>query len=101
LVSWKAVRKGALRGFASVRLGRSLVINDCPVLVGSNGSAWATLPGKPVLDAEGRQKRDDRGKPVYTPMAEWSDKAVRSEFSDAVVAAVERGHPGDLQADAA
>src|SRR3954470_2718227 len=100
LVSWKAVRKGALLGFASIRLGRSLVINDVPVLA-SNGRRWASLPGRPVLAQDGQPKRDERGKPVYAPFAEWTDRASRDRFSDGVIAAVEREHPGDLEPEAA
>jgi len=96
LVGWRAMRKGALLGFASVRIGKALTINDVPVL-SSSGRVWASLPGKPVLDAEGRQKRDDRGKPVYVPMAAWADRETANRFSDAVVGVLEREHPADLQ----
>ena len=39
LLDWKPIIKGALRGFARVRLGRALVIHDIPVL-SSNWRAW-------------------------------------------------------------
>ena len=37
LMSWKSVRKGALLGFASVRIGRALIVHDCPVLASASG----------------------------------------------------------------
>jgi DNA-binding cell septation regulator SpoVG len=98
-MGWKPLRKGALRGFASIRIGRALIVHDCPVLAGINGRCWATLPRRPVLDGESRHRRDDRGKPVYSQIAEWSERDMRERFSDAVVAAVQREHADDLDGD--
>ena len=81
LVSWKSLVKGSLRGFATIELPIGLRIIDVPVLV-SNGKAWASLPSKPQL-VDGRQKLD--GKPLYAPMLEWRDKALRDRFSDRVI----------------
>lgn len=50
LLEWKPIAKGSLRGFATVRLGRSLVIRDLAILHG-NGRAWVGLPGKPIISA--------------------------------------------------
>ena len=41
LIDWRPLSKGALRGFATVRLDRGLTIFDCPVLAPHNRS-WAT-----------------------------------------------------------
>jgi hypothetical protein len=60
LVAWRPVTKGALRGFATVELPIGLKIHDCPVFT-SHGKTWATLPGKPQIDKEGRQKADCGG----------------------------------------
>jgi hypothetical protein len=57
LVSWKPLVRGALRGFATVR------IIDIPVLTGANG-VWATLPSKPELDSQGKRKLATDGKPT-------------------------------------
>ena len=96
LVAWRPLRKGSLRGFATIRLPIGLTIRDCPVLVGRNG-AWATLPGKPQIDAEGRQKKDVNGKALYAAVLEWEDRALNDRFSAAVVSAVRRHYPGDLE----
>ena len=48
LPEWKPIAKGSLRGFAVVRLGRSLVIRDLPNLH-SNGRDWVGSPGKPII----------------------------------------------------
>ena len=72
LVSWKALVKGTLRGFATVELPIELNLVDCPIFVGPNGP-WAALPSKPVLDCEGRQARPS-GKPQFAPVDEWRNR---------------------------
>ncbi len=95
LVSWKPLRKGALRGFAVVQLSVGSTIHDVPVLAGRNG-AWAALPAKPQIDKDGRQRTDANGRPAYTAVLQWRDRELAHRFSAAVVAAVRRLHPQDL-----
>ena len=97
LVAWKSIPRNSLRGFAKIRLGKSLIIGDVAVHC-SNGKRWAQLPSKPQIDRDGHAMKDDRGKVKYVPMLEWTDKATADRFSEAVVAAVEREHPGETQA---
>jgi len=99
LVDWKPIVKGSLRGFAKVRLGRALLINDVPVL-SSNGRAWAGMPGKPLLGADGTGLRDDKGKQRYAPVLEWTSRESSDRWSAAVVAAIEQEH-GSAALDAA
>lgn len=99
LLEWKPVRKNNLRGFAKVRLGRSLVIHDIPVSH-ANGRSWAVLPGKPMTDrSNGMVMLDAKGKPRYSVLLEWEDDGTRNRFSTAVVEAVTRAH-GPLDGDA-
>lgn len=95
LLGWKPLHRNSLRGFACVRLGKSLQIKDLPVH-NSGGKRWVGMPGKAVLDASGNAKRTDAGKVVYVPVLEWSDKDSAARFGEAVVAAIEAAHPGDL-----
>lgn len=97
LISWKPLRKNSLRGFATVELPIGLKIVDCLVLV-SNGKAWATLPSKPVLDAEGRHAKPD-GKAQYASVLEWRSRDLSDRFSAAVVALVRERHLEDLEAE--
>lgn len=99
LAGWKPLRKGSLLRFATVRLGRSLTVHDVPVL-SSGGRRWAALPGKPQIDGDGRVRTGDNGKALYTPVLEWCDKQTRERFSQAVIDAIEREHPGALEAAA-
>ena len=95
LLSWKPIIKGALRGFATIRLGRSLKIPDVSVLC-SNGKLWASLPGKPLI-ADGKALLDDRGKQRYVQILEWTDKTAADRFSAAVVAAIRAVQPEALE----
>lgn len=98
LLSWKPMVRNTLRGFATVRLGKSLSVKDVGVHV-SNGRKWAALPSKPIIDRDGNVQKDERGKIRYVPLLEWLDRATSDDFSDSVVAAVEREYPHATDAD--
>jgi hypothetical protein len=96
LTDWRPLRRNSLLGFASIRVG-ALVIKDV-TLHSSNGRRWAGLPAKPRMSQGGEIMKDERGKVLYTPVLEWSNRETADRFSNAVIAAVEREHPGDLDA---
>jgi len=98
LIEWKPMPRNSLRGFASVRLGASLIIKDVTVHA-SNGKRWAGLPGKPLIQADGAAKRGPNGKPTYVPVMEWTSKDAADRFSEAVIAAVEREYPHATESD--
>ena len=94
LLDFTPVRKNSLRGFATVRLPIGLVINDVVVRQGGRaGRAWALLPSKAMLDANGRVLRDDAGKIRYAPVLGWAASERREEFSRRVVDLVRQAHP--------
>jgi hypothetical protein len=88
------MRKGPLRGFATILLPIGLSLIDCPVLV-SNGKAWA-LPSRPVLDRDGRQKIDANGKPAFATILEWRSRELSDWFSEDVIAAIHQMYPSAL-----
>ena len=94
LLEWKAVRKNTLRGFAKVRLGRSMSIKDIATHV-KNGRRWVQLPAKPIINQDGTAKKDDAGKILYVPVIEWTDREAADRFSQAVIEAIDREYPGD------
>jgi hypothetical protein len=96
LISFRPLVKGSLRGFATVELPIGLKIADVPVLV-SGGRAWASLPSKPQIDKDGQHKRDINGKPAYTAILEWRDRALADRFSAAVVELVRAQYPDALE----
>jgi hypothetical protein len=95
LVSFKALSKGALRGFACIELPNRLQIDDCAVCV-SNGRAWASLPSKPQLDRDGCQVVKD-GKKQFAAMLRWPDRDTADRWSNAVVELVRAEHPEALR----
>jgi hypothetical protein len=97
LVSFRALVKGALRGFANVELPNGLRITDCPVLV-SGGKAWATLPGKPQIGQDGRQIVVD-GKKQFAAILTWLDRATADRWSAAVIELVRAKYPRALDGE--
>lgn len=96
VLGWKAVKKNTLLGFMTVRLPSGLIITDITVHV-LNGKTWVSLPGKPMLDRDGQAMRDPvTGKPKFTKILEWADKATADRFSAAVITALEAEHPEAL-----
>jgi hypothetical protein len=49
---------------------------------------WASLPAKPQITRAGSVRRDERGKPAYSPVMEFVDRATRDAFSHRVIAAL-------------
>jgi hypothetical protein len=83
------------RIFAEIGKLIGLKINEVPVFVGDK-DGWANLPGKPILDADGRHKIDANSKPIHGALAEWRNQELADGFSHAVVAAVRQPHPNDF-----
>lgn len=101
LIAWRPLTKGTLLGFATVRLGKSLIIRDCPVhnaLANDGVRCWVALPGKAQIDRNGQTLKDARGKTKYVAVLEWADRETADRFGDAVIAAIEAKHPGALRA---
>jgi hypothetical protein len=46
------------------------------------------MPGKAQITRDGAVRRDDRGKTLYTPTLEFTDKSTRDAFSARVIAAL-------------
>src|SRR4051812_26984919 len=90
--------KGALRGFATVRLPIGLVIADVTICT-SHGKTWASLPSKPIIDRDGRHV-EEGGKKKYAPILQWADRAAADRWSAAVVELVRQAHPSALNGGA-
>ena len=83
--------RNSLRGFATVELPNGLTIADISVHV-SHGKAWANLPAKPQMNADGTARRGEDGKLQYIPILKWRDRELADRFSAIVVQAVEAEH---------
>jgi hypothetical protein len=95
LVPRRPLVKGALRGFATVELPIGLKLVDRPILV-SQGKAWVSLPSKPALDHDGRQKTDANGKPAYVTVLEWQSRELSDRFRQVVATAIRQRYPDAL-----
>ena len=94
LEAFKPIVKGSLRGYATVRLPIGLTIADIPVCT-SHGKTWASLPSKPILDADARHRVvEEGGKKRYA--VSWPDRATAGRWSAAAVELVRQHHPGAL-----
>lgn len=91
ILDWHPVNKGALRGFAKIKMG-ALEISDVTVL-SSGEKKWAGMPAKPQIDKDGVAKREG-GKILYTKILSWESKAASDRFSESVITALEFQHPG-------
>jgi hypothetical protein len=81
-------RSNTLFGFVTVVIPEMrLRIHD--VSVHEKGeSRWAGLPAKPQIDRDGTVRKDERGKTLYTPILEFTDKPTRDAFSARVIASL-------------
>src|SRR5262245_30393839 len=81
-----------LRGFVTVLLPQTdLRIHDVG-LHEKDGRKWEQLPGRPMLDREGRSLRDQNGRVKYAPVMQF-DREATDQFSQQCIAAALRQHP--------
>jgi hypothetical protein len=91
-------RSGALICFCTVIVPEMrLRVIDVTVFQ-SHGKRWCGLPGKPQIDKDGQARRDDRGKVVYSPVIQFTDRDVGDAFSDLVIEALLEAHPRAFKA---
>jgi hypothetical protein len=85
---FRALRRNTLCGFAVVTVAElKLTVRD--VAIHQKGdSRWAQLPAKPQVKDGALVKDASTGKIAYTPVMEFTNKAVRDAFSAAVITAV-------------
>jgi hypothetical protein len=81
-------RSNTLYGFATVVIPElHLKIIDLTVHQ-KNASRWIGLPGKAQINREGQLRKDDRGKTLYSPTIEFTDRDTRDAFAAKVIAAL-------------
>jgi hypothetical protein len=83
--SFTPMAKNSLIGFATVRVPSGLVFHDVGVHR-KNDSAQASPASKPMIDRNRCVMKDGEGRVRYTPVVSFSDKTVRTRWSNAVVA---------------
>ena len=88
--------RNTLTAFLDVQFCSGLILRDCGLHQQANGRIWVSLPGKPVIGADGQVQLDERGKRRFVAIAEWPDRATSDRFSAAVLEAVKQSHPEAL-----
>jgi hypothetical protein len=59
----------------------------------SHGRRWIGLPAKPQIDREGRVRHDERGKPAYVSILQFTDRDTGDAFSARAIAALIEAFP--------
>jgi hypothetical protein len=78
-------RSNTLRGFVSVTVPElRLKIFDLTVHE-KNAARWIGMPGRAQITRDGRLRKDENGKTLYTPTLEFTDRATRDAFSARVI----------------
>jgi hypothetical protein len=95
LLEWRPIRKASLRGFCCVELPSGLIVRDVAVH-NKGGRSWAALPGRPVLDHDGRHVSNNVGQKQYAAVLVWRDRELVDRFSARVVELICAAHPGVL-----
>jgi hypothetical protein len=91
----RSAAANTLAGFAEVRLPSGMILHDVGIHI-AGASAWASLPGKPMLDRNGVVLRDDRGKIKYSRVITFANKELRDRFSEAIIEAIRLAYPDVL-----
>ena len=90
-IDFRAVNRGTLRGFATVRAAElRLVLHDVALHETKSGARWAAPPSRPMVDTATKTVILDRStnKIAYTPSISFDDAKTREAFSSAVWHAV-------------
>jgi hypothetical protein len=91
---WRPMRRNTLHGFAYLELANGLQIDDVAVHI-RDGRAWASLPARPMLDADGRHVVRE-GKPQYATILRWRTRDLADRWSAAVIELIRQANPGAL-----
>jgi hypothetical protein len=98
-LDFRPMWKGNLLGFVEIELPNGIRISDIPVSTGRQG-AFATMPRRPILGSDGRQKPDSNARPARpqdVPFLERRDRDLSGRFADTLVALVLKAHSGAVK----
>jgi len=69
---------------------------EIPVILSQTGNPFSMLPSTPILDQDGRQRRDDNGRPRYSVILKWRTRGLQTRFSEVVIALILQEYPEAL-----
>jgi hypothetical protein len=98
---FRPLRSNTLFGFVTITIPEMhLRIADLTVHE-PHGKRWVGLPGKPQIDRDGTVRENERGKPLYVPILQFTDKATLDAFGARVVAALLEFAPAAFEEETA
>lgn len=95
LLDWKPTSKNTLIGFAKVQFSSGLIMAEITVHRHGN-RVWAAPPARPWIE-NNAVVLDERGKPKYQPIIDFSNHGVRASWSRQVLNALREIHPSLFQ----
>src|SRR5262249_49568266 len=99
--AFKPLRSNSLFGFVDVVIPEMhLRIREATVHE-SHGKRWIGLPARAQIDRDGQVRRDERGKPAYAAILQFTDRATGDAFSARAIAALLENFPNAFNDEAA
>jgi hypothetical protein len=95
IISFRTMRQKSLIGLADVELPSGVVIHRVAVWSGDSGP-FATMPRTPEIGRDGAVMKDAAGNVSYRPVLSFTRPALKTRFSNEVVAAMRATHPEAL-----
>jgi hypothetical protein len=92
LLEFKPLVKNTLRGFAVLDVPPGIIVREFSIHE-KNGKRWASLPAKPMLDADGKQIVNHAGHKQYAAPLGWRTRELADRFSARVIELVIAAHP--------
>jgi hypothetical protein len=99
LKKWMPHRSGAMHAFFSVELPSGMIVHDLRLMAGKNGF-WVAMPAQKQLDRDSNPRLDANGKPLYSQILEFRDRATADRFGAMVLDVIRAEHPDALAAGA-
>ena len=90
---------GTIRGFVDVEFASGIVILGCMLMRGPAGKHWVAPPSVKQVDTDGTPRLDANGRPRWSPIVEFRDRAAADKFRDLVLEALRRQHPTAFDGD--
>jgi hypothetical protein len=88
--NWRPRNSHTLQGFFDLQLASGLLIDDCTLHEKNADTRWIPLLSKPLLDPEGRQRRDAGSKALYVSVVQIPSHEAWDSFQRQALAAVDR-----------
>ena len=83
-------------GCLAVELATGIVFNELKLTTGANGP-WIAMPVQKQFDRHGDPRFDANGKPIFSQIIEFGDRATADRFAAMVLDLIRASHPDVLR----